>query len=71
METSYICTMDYTGYTMHEGFSRYGSITIWNNEVTCFINIPEYWCSHGYTIDGIVDAHKQHIQMDTKADGLV
>ena len=24
--------------------------------VTCFINILKYWCPHGCTTDGLVDA---------------
>ena len=34
--------------------SQYGK-----SGVTSFINIPEYWCSHGCSTEGLVDAYQQ------------
>ena len=42
-----------------------------NTGITHLTIFTEIWCSHGCTTDGLVDAHEQDIQMDTKADRLV
>ena len=56
----YKCAQWTTLYTHCIKFvSPYGSITIWESGITCFINIPEYWFSHGCTTDGLVDACEQ------------
>ena len=57
----------YITYTMCKIYKHIWSKPHYRNTgITNLTIFTEIWCSHGCTTDGLVDAHKQNTQMNTK-----